>query len=74
MTEASGYAMPTIDSVWEWQPGNPMAREVIRVKETRGADQGSAGSIWIEGPSGDRIVSLADFAAGAVPATLGRHR
>lgn len=74
MTEPSSYAMPEIGSMWEWQPGNPMAREVIRVKETRGADQGSTGSIWVEGPSGDRIVSLADFAAGAVPATLRRHR
>lgn len=74
MTEANNYAMPAINSVWEWQPGNPMAREVVKVIETHGAEQGSIGSVWIEGPSGDRIVSLADFAAEAVPATLRRHR
>jgi hypothetical protein len=74
MTEASGYAVPATDSMWEWQSGNPMAREVVKVVETRGAEQGSIGSVWIEGPSGDRIVSLTDFATQAMPATLRRHR
>jgi hypothetical protein len=69
MTEASGYAMPTIDSVWEWQPGNPMAREVVTVKDV----DSSTGLIWLEGSSGDRAVSPADFATSAAPATL-RHR
>lgn len=70
MSEPTSYAMPAVGSVWEWQPGNPMAHEVVTVKETQDDD---AGSVWLEGPSGDRIVSLPDFAAGAVPAPL-RHR
>jgi hypothetical protein len=70
MTEASGYAIPTIDSIWEWQPGNPMAREIVRVVEVDPVHN----LVWLEGSSGDRVVNLADFAAGAVPATLKRHR
>lgn len=73
MSDPTSYAMPVVGSVWEWQPGNPMAHEVVTVKETRGAEVSDAGSVWLEGPSGDRIVSLPDFAAGAVPAPL-RHR
>lgn len=73
MSDPTSYAMPVVGSVWEWQPGNPMAHEVVTVKETRGAEVGDVGSVWLEGPSGDRIVSLPDFAAGAVPAPL-RHR
>jgi hypothetical protein len=73
MSEPTSYAMPAVGSIWEWQPGNPMAREVVTVKETRGAEDGDTGSVWLAGPSGDRVVSLPDFATGAVPALL-RHR
>jgi hypothetical protein len=70
MTEASSYAMPTIDSMWEWQPGNPMAREVVKITEVDPVHN----LVWLDGSSGNRVVNLADFAAQAVPATLRRHR
>jgi hypothetical protein len=66
----SDYAMPAAGSIWEWQSGNPMAREVVIIKDV----DTSTGLIWLEGSSGDRIVSPADFAASAVPATLRHHR
>ena len=74
MNEPTSYAMPAVGSIWEWQPGNPMAREVVTVKETRGAEDGDPGSVWLAGPSGYRVVSLPDFATGAVPAVLRHHR
>ena len=69
MTVPSDAAVPLVGSVWEWQPGNPMAREVVTVKDV----DSSTGLIWLEGSSGDRAVSPAIFAGAAVPATL-KHR
>jgi hypothetical protein len=70
VTVPSDAAVPLVGSVWEWQPGNPMAREVVTIKDV----DSSTGLIWLEGPSGDRAVSPVIFAAEAVPATLKRHR
>lgn len=67
MSDPGSYAAPPVASTWEWMPGNPMGHEVVTVKEVQD------GSVWMVGPSGDRIVSLADWIANAVPATL-RHR
>ena len=67
MSEPTSYAMPAVGSVWEWQPGHPLGREVVTVTAV------DAGSVHFSGSSGDRAVSLADFAAEAVAAPL-RHR
>lgn len=67
MSDPTSYAMPAVGSIWEWQPGNPMAREVVTVTAA------DAVSVHFSGPSGDRAVNLADFAAEAIAAPL-RHR
>jgi hypothetical protein len=74
VSEPTSYAMPAVGSIWEWNLGDPWGREVVTVKQTNGAEDGSAGSVWLVGPSGDRWVSLPDFAENAVPAPLGRRR
>lgn len=74
ISPVNSYAIPTVGSIWEWDLGNPWGREVVTVRETRGAEGGSTGSVWLTGPSGDRVVSLPDFARDAVPAPLGRPR
>lgn len=68
MSDPVSYAVPSVASTWEWMPGNPMGHEVVTVKEVQD------GSVWMVGPSGDRVVSLADWMANAVPATLRHHR
>lgn len=74
VSEPASYAMPAVGSIWEWDLGNPWGREVITVRETRGAEDGPEGSVWLTGPSGDRWVALPDFVRDAVPAPLGRYR
>lgn len=64
------HALPAVGSIWVWRPGHPLGREVVTVTSV---DIPKA-SVWFEGPSGDRCVSLADFAAEAEAPTLGHHR
>lgn len=68
------YAPPAVDSVWEWQTGTPMAREVVTVSMVVAAVSGETGSVLLVGPAGEQWVSLAEFAENAQPAPLGRHR
>jgi hypothetical protein len=74
VSEPTSYAMPAVGSIWEWDLGNPWGREVVTVQETRGPENGTAGSVWLAGSSGDRWVSLPDFAENAVPSPLGKRR
>lgn len=74
VSEPTSYAMPAIGSIWEWDLGNPWGCEVVTVQETRGPEDGAAGSVGLRGPSGDRWVSLPDFAENAVPSPLGKRR
>jgi hypothetical protein len=69
------YVVPPVDSIWEWQIGDPQAREVVRVEMTVGPGGGGpAGSVLLRGPSGDRWVSLAEFYGNATPAPLRGQR
>lgn len=71
----TNYAVPPIDSIWEWRIGDPQTREVVKVEMTVGpSDGGPAGSVLLIGPSGDRWVSLIEFYGNAVPAPLRGQR
>jgi hypothetical protein len=74
MTEPR-YAVPPIDSIWEWRIGDPQTREVVKVEMTVGHGGGGlAGSVLLVGPSGDRWVSLVEFYGNATPAPLRGQR
>lgn len=67
------YRMPDTESVWEWNTGEPMNREVVIVTGTVWTGAGDDGSVRISGPAGVRWVSLTEFGATAVAPRLRRR-
>jgi hypothetical protein len=64
------WPLPEINSLWEWDIGNTMGREVIKVVGTSFAPL----TVRIDGYSGTREVTLDEFNQKAVPMHLGRHK
>jgi len=64
------WPLPEIGSIWEWDVGNAMGREVVKVTGVTFAPL----TVRIDSYSGVREVTLEEFSQKALPAPLGKKR
>jgi hypothetical protein len=64
------WPLPEVNSLWEWDVGNAMSREIVRVIGVTFAPP----TVLIGGSSDAQEVTLEEFNQKAVPMHLGRHK